>query len=75
MGPRAMEEITTSPESTAQNSPIIEGVDCHGADAGYRLQDENGSKVFYEKDLLEQSITYQYLTFETPTSQLCPYQT
>lgn len=66
-----MQEITTSPGSTSHSSPIIEGLDGHGLDAGSPLQDEIGSK-FHETDLQEQSITYQCLTFETPIPQLCP---
>jgi hypothetical protein len=67
-----MQEITTSPGSTSHSSPIIEGLDSHGLDAGSPLQDETGSKCFHETDLQKQSITYQYLTFETPIPQLCP---
>jgi multidrug resistance protein len=66
MATEIREEINTSQESTTQNSPII------NLDADSRSQEEDRSYTFPEKHSHQQTITYQYLTFETPIPQLYP---
>ena len=64
------EDIPTSQESTAQSSTSITGVESRNLAAGSSLRKENGPNTSLERDPNEQSITYQYLTFETPILEL-----
>jgi multidrug resistance protein len=66
------EDIPTSQESTAQNSTIITGIESRNLATGSSLGRENGPNTSLERDTNEQSITYQYLTFETPILSLRP---
>jgi len=66
MANETREDIPTSQNSTGQNSTIITGIDRHNLAAGSSLGKENGPNTSLEKGPNEQSITYQYLTFETP---------
>jgi multidrug resistance protein len=72
MANETREDIPTSQNSTGQNSTIITGIDRHNLAAGSSLGKENGPNTSLEKGPNEQSITYQYLTFETPILELRP---
>src|SRR4051794_2120369 len=70
MATETSEDIPTSQESTAQSSKIIRAMDSHNFAAEFGLRLENGPNTSAERDPNEQSITYQFLTFETPILEL-----
>jgi multidrug resistance protein len=65
------EAVATSQENTSHNSPTIGSVDSQILHAGCRLEDGDVFDPSAKKDSHDPSITYQYLTFETPIPQLC----
>jgi multidrug resistance protein len=72
MDTETREDIPTLEESTAHESTVVRGIDSRNLAVGSSLGEENGPNTSLERDPNEQSITYQYLTFETPILELQP---